>query len=90
MSWAEDMGHDAYDESDIHAPTSDTQEYGWEDKGHRIRLIHDMDTPHIKNILAAFEKHKSTKNMFYGQSWKIPYFEKELEKRMPPPGSDAF
>lgn len=86
MSWAEDNGFDAFDEEDFYGRSSNTKEYEWEDKNHHIRLISDLDTSHIKNIIRGLEAGKS----YWHQSWKLDYLKKELKKRHNFSGKETF
>ena len=72
MSWAEDMGYDGYEPE-----VSDSEEYEWEDGKHSIRLISDLETFHIENIIRNLEAGKS----YYSQEHKLDYLKKELKKR---------
>lgn len=82
MSWAEDMGFDAYDPEDA---ISDTKEYEWEDKHHNIHLISDLSDEHLQAIIKGFSKtfaHKTIiQDKYWGQRWKLDYLKKEALKR---------
>lgn len=74
MSWAEDEGIDAYKLTE----SSDSRDYEWEDRTRNIQLISDLETSHITNIIRGLEQGK----WYYGQSHKLNYLKRELEKRI--------
>lgn len=73
MSYADDMGYDAYDPPE----PSNSKVYEWENTHGEIDLITNLDTTHLINIWRGNTKGKD----FNGQAYKRGHIEKELIKR---------
>lgn len=59
---------------------STCDEEHWEDSRHRVRLIENLDTDHLENIVRKFAR-EGIAGTCLNQGWKAPYIIEELDRR---------